>query len=356
MKQWRNTQHRKQMLGILDQNSVNRALVGQQITATLNGIPANYTVTKYTWSGQSGTCFKTYNETAPSNQLVPLSSADKSGPAAGSNTVAPLAFYDSAKENLTLTCAITLTAPDGKSTVTLTATAPPINVLKPTASWTAYTSGPFVNNSGGYGANEVWNPATITVPSPFTGGTGCFAQLITPSRQATRSFPAGTPMVYAATYYAKIPDGNGGWTLPSQGLDGAFPYQYGYQANPDGSPGAAVSGSSYTWNVSGTGISGDMPTAPYSPPAVSGDVGGTNWYTATMKDSFTTWLMYQPPGGVWVPLQKLTWSTNTTVSNTSGPWAVSSGSTVTTPSSGTSANDPPTWTSVNNASSAQMRP
>ena len=208
-----------------------------------------------------------------------------------------------------------------------------------------------MNASGGYGATEYWNPATITVPSPFSGGTGCFAQLITPSRQVTRSFPAGTSIMYPATYYAKIPDGNGGWMLPAVGLDTAFPYPFGTNA----SSGAQVN-SNYTWDVSSQGKSGDMPTAPYNPPAVSGDVGGTNWYTATMSDSFTTWLMYQPTGGVWVPLQKLTWSTNITVSNASGPWAVSSGSTVTTPPSGSNINTPPTWATVNNASQVQMRP
>jgi hypothetical protein len=264
--------------------------------------------------------------------------------------VSPLAFYDSAAETLTVTCTVTLKAPDG-TTFNLTATSPQVMVEKPTASWKAYTSGPSVNNSGGYGATEYWNPATITVPSPFSGGTGCFAQLITPSRQATRSFSPGTPMVYAATYSAKIPDGSGGWMLPSVGLDTSFPYPFGTTA----SSGAQVS-SNYTWDVSSQGESGDMPTAPYDPPAVSGDMGGTNWYTATMQDAFTTWVMYKPAGGVWVPLQSLSWSTNITVSDTTGPWSVSSGSTVTTPPKGTDTPNPPTWTNVNNASQVQMRP
>lgn len=109
----------------------NHVLTGQQITATLNGIPGGFTVTKYTWSGVSATCFETYNEKATSNQLVALSTSDLSGPASGSNTVAALKFYDSAAENLTVTCTVAVNAPDGTS-LSLTATAPPINVLKPT--------------------------------------------------------------------------------------------------------------------------------------------------------------------------------------------------------------------------------
>ena len=133
--------------------------------------------------------------------------------------------------------------------------------------------------------------------------------------------------------------------VPSNGLDTSFPYSFVTGGNSDGS-----------WPVSSTVTSGDMPTAPYNPPAVSGDAAGTNWYTATTQDSFTTWLMYQPVGGVWVPLQKLVWSTNITVTNAGGTWAVSSGSAATTAKSGTDAKDPPGWNSVNNASQTQMRP
>ncbi len=270
-------------------NGTQDGLTGQQITATLSGIPSNYTVTKYTWSGQSGTCFKTYNEMAPSNQLVPLVSTDLSGPATGSKTVAALAFYDSAAENLTITCAITLTAPDGKSTVNLTATAPPINVLKPTVThWDIHTG--YVqqvqnpSGTGGYQlrqaptstqtGGEAWQKATIVVPAPFaaTGGSGCFAQLATPDIEFTNDDPS------------KVPTNP---TNKEQGLDNSFPYQ------------------GDKWDVSGLGAGSDSPALLYQNLNSGGYAG---WTQVSDTDTFKTWVMYQPPGGVWVPLQSYDWT------------------------------------------------
>jgi len=336
-------------------NGVQEVLTGQQITATLNGIPANYTVTKYTWSGQSGTCFKTYNETAPSNQLVPLGSTDLSGPAAGSKTVAPLAFYDSAKENLTLTCAITLTAPDGKSTVTLTATAPPINVLKPTATWTVNSTAPLgpqfdPSATGSMSFAVLWD-ARITVPSPFSGGSGCFAQIVNPTIDFQRN-PSGNQPINC---YLKVPqtnpDGTTTYVLPTTGLDTHFPY-------PASSTTLYPNG--YIWDVSGAGQSGDQPGAGFATPA--SDNGGNNWYAAFDSDTFTTWLMYRPSsGGVWVPLQRVDWSwTGNVVKNAAtGMWnsATNSNPPVTGSSSspGIPVDTPPQWNTVN-AGANVLRP
>jgi len=332
-----------------------RVLTGQQITATLNGIPTNYAVTKYTWSGQSATCFKTYNDQAPSNQLVPLGSADLTGPAAGSNTVAPLAFYDSAKENLTITCAITLTAPDGKSTVNLTATAPPINVLKPTATWTVNSTAPFgpqldSSATGSMSFAVLWN-ASITVPSPFSGGSGCFAQIVNPTIDFQRH-PLGNQPINC---YLKVPqtnpDGTTTYVLPTTGLDTHFPYQ---ASSTTLYPGG------YMWDVSGAGQSGDQPGAGFAIP--SSDNGGNNWYDAFDSDTFTTWLMYRPSsGGVWVPLQRVDWSwTGHVVKNAAtGMWNSASNSSPPTTGSSSSpgipVDTPPQWTTVNVGSNA-LRP
>ena len=346
------------------------ALTGQQITATLaepNGLPSGTKITKYTWSfggGSNGNPIKNWDYTNNSVQLVPFLPADltKTDTTGNGLSVPAINFYDqTADQKVTATCTINLKFPDG-TTNSVTAVSPTVIFAKPTLAWAASAGGAFVNASGSFGGTEYWNSAKITVPSPFTGGTGCFAQLITPSRQATRTLPSGASIMYATTYYAKIPDSNGGWKLPTIGLDTAFPCPYGYTANPDGSPGASVS-SGYTWDVSSIGISGDKPGSSYSPAAIPGDNGGTNWYTATMQDSFTTWVMYMPPasatgtkGIIWVPLQKLAWSENITVSNTSGVWALNPGSAVTSAASGTDANDPPGWSNVNIASQTQMRP
>jgi len=341
-----------------------RVLTGQQITATLNGIPTNYAITKYTWSGQSATCFKTYNDQAPSNQLVPLGSADLSGPAAGSTTVSPLAFYDSAKENLTITCAITLTAPDGKSTVNLTATAPPINVLKPTAYWTTNpddpNSGPTYNlTATGYiGYIEQWD-ANIAVPAPFSGGSGCFAQIVNPTIDFQRT-PTGSQAINC--YLKELQtnaDGTTSWVLPQTGLDTMFPYPIGPSTNPQSSSPYQNYSNGYIWDVSVPGKSVDTPTVGFS--IAASDNGGNNWYDAFDSDTFTTWLMYKPAGGVWVPLQRVDWSwTGHVVKNkATGMWnsATNGAQPVTgnTSNPGIDVDTPPQWTTVNVGASV-LRP
>jgi hypothetical protein len=36
--------------------------------------------------------------------------------------------------------------------------------------------------------------------------------------------------------------------------------------------------------------------------------GYAGWSQVSESDSFTTWLMYQPSGGVWVPLKSYSWN------------------------------------------------
>jgi len=360
-------------INLSGQNSANQALTGQQIMATLatpNGLPSGTKITSYTWSfsgGTSGNPIKTWNENGVAadgktpQQLFQLTDADKTATDTtgnGLSGVNPLSFYDEIdKDAVTVKCAVNLTFPDG-TTGTVNAVSPQVTFLKPTGSWSVASPVPYVDTTGGFGVNEVWNPDSISVPSPFSGGSGCFAQLITPSNQATRTLPPGVSIMYAPpTYYLKVPDGKGSWQLPTGGLDAAFPYPYGYPVNSDGSLGTAVT-SNYTWDVSGKGASGDRPKAPYSPSVVTGDIGGTNWYSATMQNTFTTYMMYKPssPNAIWVPLMTLSWNANVTVSNTSGSWAVVPNTTSSPAPSPTKTDTPPSWTSVNNASAATMRP
>lgn len=266
-----------------------RVLTGQQIAATLQGIPTGFTVTKYTWAIKpSATVFKTYNEMATSNQLVPLGPTELTGPAVGSFSVAPLAFYDSAAESVTVTCTVSVTAPDGKL-LTLTATAPSVTVEKPTVThWDIHTGyvQQLQGQSGqvGFGlkfapgstlsGGKAWQKATIVVPPPFatTGGSGCFAQLITPDVEISNPDPTQVP------------------TDPKnkqQGLDNSFPYK------------------GYKWDVSGLGANFDGPAVLFENYNTTSGSGYTQVIT---NQDFTTWLMYQPPGGVWVPLQSYTWN------------------------------------------------
>ena len=325
-------------------------LTGQQITASLSGIVG--TVTSYTWSvNPSATVFKDYDFTLPSNQLVPLGSADLTGPATGSTTVAALNFYDRTQENLTVTCTASVTAPDG-TPLSVTATSPQINVLKPTAIWNVNSTTPFgaqfdPTATGSMSFAVLWN-ASVTVPSPFSGGFGCFAQIVYPTIDFQRH-PSGNQPINC---YLKEPqtnaDGTTSYVLPTTGLDTYFPYQASStQFYPKG----------YIWDVSGTGQSGDQPGAGFATPA--SDNGGNNWYAAFDSDTFTTWLMYMPPSSttgsgmtIWVPLQRVDWSWtgNVVKDATTGIWnPATNGSAVTGSSSspGIPVDTPPQWNTVN---------
>ncbi|MGI4788259.1 MAG: hypothetical protein ACRYFS_05355 [Janthinobacterium lividum] len=338
-------------------SGVQYGLTGQQITATLQGIPSGCTVTKYTWTQPSGTCFKTYNQNATSNQLVALGSADLTGPAVGSTTVSPLNFYDRAQENLTVTCTATMKAPDGKTVLNVSATSPQINMEKPTPVWTTNsddpTLGPLFSQSG-MGFAERWN-AGITVPSPFSGGMGCFAQTTTPSMDFQRS-PTGLQSIncYMEELYLNA-DGTSSYQMPKIGLDTNFPYQY--SASQFYSQG-------YIWNASTSArSSGDAPSVMFAIPAA--DNGGNKWTSASATEAFTTWLMYMPPSSTtgsgataWVPLQTVTWywSGNVVKNQATGTWnSATNGSppvTGYTSDSGTPTNTPPQWSCTNVAPTA----
>ncbi len=324
-----------------------RVLTGQRITASLTGTIG--TVTKYTWA-VGGSTFKTYNEKAASNQLVALGPADLTGPAAGSTTVAPLNFYDRAQEDLTVTCAVTMTAPDGKTVLNVTATSPPINVKKPTAMWNVKSAAPLgpqfdPSAKGSMSFAVLWD-ATITVPSPFSGGYGCFAQIVSPTINFQRH-PLGNQSINC---YLEEPhinaDGTTSYVLPTTGLDTYFPY-------PASSTAAYPQG--YTWDVSAAGQSGDQPGVGFTIPA--SDNGGNDWYSAFDSNTFTTWLMYKPSSGrtgspVWVPLQRVDWSWtgNVVKDAATGMWnPARNGNAVTGSSSNTGipVDAPPQWNTVN---------
>lgn len=312
-------------------------LTGQSVSASL-GVPSPFSVdaTTYQWSA-TGDVFYTYNEHAPSHQLILLSDDPSytTGPAFG--------CYDKKDKNkITITCSATIVcpatvaAPDG-TRLPVTASPPDITSVKPTGSWQTnrgvFGLG-FFSNSTSMGANELWNPITITVPQPFSGGTGCLAQLITPVRRLTRDALNGQPN----NYYFKIPyqnpDGTTTMVLPGRGLDGAFPYPAGFlngaPVTPDGG---------YTWDVSTSGTSGDSPTMAFS--TTPQDNGGSAWTKAYGNDIFTTYLMYRPGGGVWVPIQRLDWGWSGNADNSLGYWSAT-GSDFMAPN-GSNTDDPPQW-------------
>ena len=354
--------------------TTNQALTGQQITATLSGIPPTW-VKSYKWSFTGGTNpnpIKNYDTTAPNatnlTQIVPftatdLGQIDKTG---NGIAVVPISFYDQAKDAITVQCIVSLKFPDG-TTGSVTPKSVQVKFLKPTVTaWEINTgSGPqqglpfgvraSIIGTSTYtmSADEVWGPITISEPKPGTtavGGQGCIAQVGTKSGDsATRT----TVSPYPTIYQDVVKNASGKYVLPpAPALDGGLPFPYGYKLDAQGIMDLSANTGSSTWNVSQSGYSADEPYTPIFPAAL--DTGGNRWTTDVFSSSFDTYVMYQPPGGIWVPLQKLSW----TYSLTAGPSAAGNipdpydhtlwGTSNSSFSGGTAANTdtPPSWVSV----------
>ena len=257
-------------------------LIGQQVSTSLTGVPFTPgTGSTYTWSA-GGDTFYTYNEKALSHQLVLLSDDP-------SYTTSPgFSFYDKSAETVTTTCKAVLICPD-KSTLTINPSSQPINVLKPTLTrwdiaegYVQYNSN--MDNGSAYGLygdlsstsltntnGMIWSNVTVNVPAPFSGNGQCtFTQLVNPDRLAYIN-GSSTPLV----------PNNG-----ILGLDGSFDY-----------------GS--RWNVTATGNGVDDPNQPL--------YYKTGLTEISASDAFTTYVMYQPNSGVWVPLEKISWTWGATL-------------------------------------------
>ena len=89
------------------------------------------------------------------------------------------------------------------------------------------------------------------------------------------------------------------------------------------------------------GILGDKPAQSY----IANDIdnGGNDWYDSIAKDAFSTWVMYKPDGGIWVPLLKLDWGWNGEASKSNGSWLVTG---TAPPPTQTVANTPQKWSVV----------
>lgn len=141
-------------------------------------------------------------------------------------------------------------------------------------------------------------------------------------------------------YVNQIKDAKGTYYHPGAGLDGGFNYPLGYPDN-NGKDGPQQN-SSYTWDISVPGHSGDSPLV-----HLTQDITNVRKNYAKVNDSFTTYLMFQPPGGIWVPLQKVTWSWSVTANlplNTT-QWDMTA-PTFICPTSAQSAASPPSWSLV----------
>ncbi len=336
---------------VLDGSGNQQALTGQQITATLTGIPSSVKVTSYTWQ-PSGSLIKTWDGTNNTQQLFPLLPADLTAKDTTGNGIAvkSLAFYDQVGEAASTSCTVNLKFPDG-TTGSLTATSPSVSFVKPTVTWTVGQSynkimpGFFTNYpSQVFGANELWGKIVIKEPPALVKngpGIGCVVQVAKLDRALAR-----TPLNAQPATYGKLKvlngDGTTSMVAAPTGLDGAFPYPFGSTANANGT--FTQTTSDYTWAANTDGYSGDQPTQYFT--IQSQDTGGNQWYSSTANDNFNTWVMYRPPanglGVIYVPLQTLNWSWGGNASLTANVWSVSQGPPF-TPGSPSITSAPPSW-------------
>ena len=317
------------------QNSSNQALTGQQIQATLampakpDSLPPGTKIMGYTWSftgGTKGNPIKNWDPngvvpgTQTPQQLFPLTASDLSQTDTSGNGLSSgsfISFYDEIdKDAVTAKCVVSLTFPDGTAG-SVTATSAPVTFLKPTAVWKVETGNVYYSHANdayglypafgtGFPGGVYWHDVVVTVPTPFSGGTCCFTQLAQPNHQ------------YNGTGVG--PNNN------ANSLDNSFEYF------------------NYSWAAGSAGTENDSPAIQVGPGNKIGD-------TTTANDTLQAWLMYQPTGGIWVPLQKYTYTwTVTLIWVTPGTWSVS-GQNPAPPNPGpaytpTATDTPPQWTTI----------
>ena len=239
-------------------------------------------------------------------------------------TSSSFSFYDVHDgDKATVQCNATIQPPSGPS-LSVTAQSQVVKYIKPTVSWTVgrgynSLSTGFVNDlyNQKFGVNELWGPITITDPplfyqpsNPNTAGFGVLVQVASANRSNTRVPLNGKPATYSKISVLYASGATSSASSPT-GLDGTFPYYYGFNDNHDGT--FTLNSGNYGWLAYNDGYSGDQPRQNYL--NTDQDGGGDAWNAATASDSFDTWVMYRPAsvsgsgqGTIYVPLQKLTWS------------------------------------------------
>lgn len=285
-----------------DSSGNDNILVGQQCTATVNGIPSNLLpYTTFDWSGISGTTFESWGFVAdPNNQshtvlvgVIPATNPTQ------------WCWNDPNPATETIKCKVTITPPAGQGPAfSLTVTAPkPVSVQLPqwTATGTAgymqvntkapgdpnyeLWAGPIPNSGQSNGMN--WKASVYTPTTPAFGtGSLEIVQIVTPNESWTLKTVPPQPQ--------SSPDDN------VSELDGSCPYE------------------------------GALSTE-LAQPLLDGDTPGIHltsstpiFASATDKSSFIDYLLYKPPGSnsQWITLAQFAWSINGSASIPgTGNWA-----------------------------------
>ncbi len=254
-----------------------QCLVGDTITANLDTGTYPQLSPSWNWSA-TGPVFKDFHVTAndATGKRRYHEAADKNK---GTFT---LHYYD--KGTSVVTCTAQVVTPKGNLTVT--GESETITIVRPTTVWTILDGAVKITNNNVVAATSraatPGNPASpagqdwtavVTVPAPFATRQ-CdvgYAQLWNPSRRIlTTDAPPNNVWGYP---------GNGQF-----GLDNWFPYKI--------------------WSNGGQWVTGAG--------TITANTSDTPWNSlfgtsATIADSFQTWVIFRPGSGQWVSLQKDTW-------------------------------------------------
>ncbi|RYG38578.1 hypothetical protein EON81_03275 [bacterium] len=287
-----------------------RFITGQQISDSIDSAGLTVKSGTYQWSISGGMPFKSWSIGSgySGNGVVNMHTA-------GDLKNTSVNYYTRENGVSDVQCQLSLLVPPGATidgggtSIPMTLVAKPATSMRPElTSWTITDGAVGMNGAGtGFGFfgltggtnGQQWTNVTIDLAAPFGKvGIGCFVQLITADRSLTRT----TVAPYSSTYTY----------LTNAFLDAGLPYPY---ASP-------------TWTITGTGIGYDSPQQFFTTPLVSGDLGGTNWYSAGANDSFSTWVMYRPPtvpgqATTYIPLASYTWMWGGSATKSGGVWTVS---------------------------------
>ena len=332
--------------GTITVNNMQELITGQQAKASLAIVGSNATLSTYQWSVASA------DGGSPSNLVGGYSYSVNSGQTVAISPLSngPVIFYDSMQDLVNVQATATVNVSGTPQTVVASTQ---VKFVKPTVTMpipTQLEQDNFLEHpndmNSTLGAYETWHNIKITMPTGFTNGTCCCAQII----KSTNRVDIKTTGLYT-TYIEKVQNSNLNWVpIPTPSLDTNFPYFSGI--SPE------------YWSVAAAGGAEDYPYFSVAPQLVPSDTG-TWGKEASGQDKFTTWIMYNPNPtdgvSIWVPLESFDWNWYETaaLNTTTQAWQAASANLLPPSDPGSDyapTNTWPTWTAVGLIGNTAMRP
>lgn len=290
-------------------NSADAILTGQKVRASIKAGTYQFVPGKYTWTVTGGDPFRDAVYTSELGKRDELES-----PIDYKNE--KMNFFTAANGDVIVKCTADVILPSGaeevKAEIKLTSKKPTLaywNILSAPVRFEGSPPNGPIHLPNKFLAHFFAVPQTpttpaqpeqsgqdwktsIVVPSPFSGGTGAFVQVMVPERYAVAKL--------ANLRLVPPPYPNGVAYNGTKALDGTFPY--------------------HSWSVPAVGSEGD------SPEQTVADFDTLCWQ---VKGSgvFNTWVMYEPPangiGTCYIPIEKYTWSWQgiATQQQSNGQWS-----------------------------------